>query len=332
MVATTRPVPKVAVEESKAQRIQRQQARFRDRGGTFVPSDKNPLADILLARTVTGESPSKAKSLHSSKTERLLPTASPVRRTAVLSPSRDSSNAARPKGAGSLSEKAFQENSSVPGSSKAAKRVVECVRKKGSKKRKATHVEDISADENEESKLSRKPKARRPKKSAQYNIATPKCKARTTAVPAARKGVVESEDDQTLVEAPQKAGGRGKKRKSVVIEDTFDMSGDDHPATTRKRMSRLQKTSEKFPSSRRTPESTRKESEGDELEVTRESSTSKRWPPDGDTARKKSEKTPRSTSNSRKAGDADVEFKKLPKGKTSKESSQGRRFCRKRVR
>ncbi|KIK17574.1 hypothetical protein PISMIDRAFT_15003 [Pisolithus microcarpus 441] len=317
MVTTTRPVPKVAVEESKAQRIQRQQARFRDRGGTFIPSDKNPLADILLARTVTGESPSKAKSLHSSKTERLLPTASPVRRTAVLSPSRDSSNAARPKGTGSLSEKTFQENSSVPGSSKAAKRVVESVRKKGSKKRKTTHVEDISADENEESKPSRKPKARRPKKSAQDNIATPKRKARTTAVPVVKKGAVESEDEQTLVEAPQKAGSRGKKRKSVVIEDTYDMSGDDHPATTRKRVSRLQKTFEKFPSSRRTLESTRKESEGDQLEVTCESSTSKRRPPDSDTARKKSEKTPRSTSNSRKAGDAEVEFKKPPKGKTS---------------
>ncbi|KAI5984604.1 hypothetical protein EDD15DRAFT_1714824 [Pisolithus albus] len=61
---------------------------------TFVPSDKNPLADVLLARTVTGESPSKAKSLHSSKTERLLPATSPVRRTAVLSP-RDPSNVAK---------------------------------------------------------------------------------------------------------------------------------------------------------------------------------------------------------------------------------------------
>ncbi|KAG2117186.1 uncharacterized protein F5147DRAFT_811524 [Suillus discolor] len=49
----------VTVEESKAQRLQRQQARFRDRGGAFVPSEKNVLKDILLARTVSGESPSK---------------------------------------------------------------------------------------------------------------------------------------------------------------------------------------------------------------------------------------------------------------------------------
>ncbi|KIK98275.1 hypothetical protein PAXRUDRAFT_702215 [Paxillus rubicundulus Ve08.2h10] len=51
----------VTAEESKAQRIQRQQARFRDRGGAFVPSNSNPLIGILLARTVTGESPSKAR-------------------------------------------------------------------------------------------------------------------------------------------------------------------------------------------------------------------------------------------------------------------------------
>jgi len=68
----------VSVEQSKAQRIQRQQARFRDRGGSgspsplhlqwnspgefysaFVPSEKNPLMDILLSRTISGESPSK---------------------------------------------------------------------------------------------------------------------------------------------------------------------------------------------------------------------------------------------------------------------------------
>ncbi|KAG9308696.1 hypothetical protein JVU11DRAFT_11653 [Chiua virens] len=51
----------VSTEESKAQRLKRQQSRFRDRGGAFVQSDSNPLVDILLARTVSGESPSKAR-------------------------------------------------------------------------------------------------------------------------------------------------------------------------------------------------------------------------------------------------------------------------------
>ncbi|KAG6374135.1 hypothetical protein JVT61DRAFT_4781 [Boletus reticuloceps] len=51
----------VSAEESKAQRLKRQQARFRDRGGVFVPSTSNPLVDILLARTVSGDSPSKPR-------------------------------------------------------------------------------------------------------------------------------------------------------------------------------------------------------------------------------------------------------------------------------
>ncbi|KAI6134329.1 hypothetical protein EV401DRAFT_1348893 [Pisolithus croceorrhizus] len=70
------------------------------------------------------------------------------------------------------------------------------------------------------------------------------------------------------------------------------MSGDEHSATTRKQTPRLQKAPEKLPSSKRALDNTRKEPEGDELEVTRESSTNKRRPPGDDTARKKSEKKP----------------------------------------
>lgn len=95
------------------------------------------------------------------------------------------------------------------------------------------------------------------------------------------------------------------------------MSGDEHSATTRKQRSHLQKVSEKLPSSKRALDNTRKEPEGDELEVTRESSTNKRRPPGDDTARKRSEKVSRSTSNSCKAGDAEIEFKKPAKGKTA---------------
>ncbi|KAF5376064.1 hypothetical protein D9615_007685 [Tricholomella constricta] len=44
------PKAPIPVEESRAQRLQRQQARFRDRGGIFVPSNRNTLVDILLGR------------------------------------------------------------------------------------------------------------------------------------------------------------------------------------------------------------------------------------------------------------------------------------------
>ncbi|KAG2131655.1 hypothetical protein DEU56DRAFT_453713 [Suillus clintonianus] len=80
----------VTVEESKAQRLQRQQARFRDRGGAFIPSENNPLKDILLARTVSGESPSKAA------------TKSPYRhRSLSVSPSKAKRNKVASKAQGS---------------------------------------------------------------------------------------------------------------------------------------------------------------------------------------------------------------------------------------
>ncbi|KAI0339075.1 hypothetical protein BDW22DRAFT_632205 [Trametopsis cervina] len=57
-----------SVEESRAKRIEKQNARYRDRGGIFVPADTNPLLDVLLARGVNGESPTKrAKRLAGSR-------------------------------------------------------------------------------------------------------------------------------------------------------------------------------------------------------------------------------------------------------------------------
>ncbi|KAG6879639.1 hypothetical protein C0992_000274 [Termitomyces sp. T32_za158] len=49
----------VPVEESRAQRLQRSQARFRDRGGIFVPTARNTLVDILLGKRVA--SPKKGR-------------------------------------------------------------------------------------------------------------------------------------------------------------------------------------------------------------------------------------------------------------------------------
>lgn len=100
----------VSAEESKAERLKRLQARFRDRGGSvfaacirravidifdrvFVPSTSNPLVDILLARNVSGESPSKArpkdvvaKRLSLSKANQ----ASPARKTGAATVAKES--------------------------------------------------------------------------------------------------------------------------------------------------------------------------------------------------------------------------------------------------
>ncbi|KAJ6630094.1 hypothetical protein B0H10DRAFT_1110294 [Mycena sp. CBHHK59/15] len=46
----TPPVGPLQVQESRTQRLERQQARFRDRGGIFVPRAHNNLLDILLGR------------------------------------------------------------------------------------------------------------------------------------------------------------------------------------------------------------------------------------------------------------------------------------------
>ncbi|KAI0298463.1 hypothetical protein B0F90DRAFT_1861456 [Multifurca ochricompacta] len=49
------------VQDSKAKRQERLKSRFRDRGGIFVPAEGNDLLNILLARGVNGESPSKKR-------------------------------------------------------------------------------------------------------------------------------------------------------------------------------------------------------------------------------------------------------------------------------
>ncbi|KAH9040918.1 hypothetical protein EDB83DRAFT_2410760 [Lactarius deliciosus] len=50
------------VQDSKAKRQERLKSRFRDRGGIFVPAEGNDLAQLLLARGVNGESPTKRRS------------------------------------------------------------------------------------------------------------------------------------------------------------------------------------------------------------------------------------------------------------------------------
>ncbi|KAI9429018.1 hypothetical protein H4582DRAFT_390211 [Lactarius indigo] len=58
------------VQDSKAKRQERLKSRFRDRGGIFVPAEGNDLAQLLLARGVNGESPTKRRSPRKSTTAR----------------------------------------------------------------------------------------------------------------------------------------------------------------------------------------------------------------------------------------------------------------------
>ncbi|KAH9061927.1 hypothetical protein EDB87DRAFT_387579 [Lactarius vividus] len=58
------------VQDSKAKRQERLKSRFRDRGGIFVPAEGNDLAQLLLARGVNGESPTKRRSPRKSTASR----------------------------------------------------------------------------------------------------------------------------------------------------------------------------------------------------------------------------------------------------------------------
>ena len=52
---------KLSIEESREKRLARVKSKQRDRGGIFKPAESNPLIDILLARDISGRSPSKVK-------------------------------------------------------------------------------------------------------------------------------------------------------------------------------------------------------------------------------------------------------------------------------
>ncbi|KAH8112059.1 hypothetical protein DFH11DRAFT_1788232 [Phellopilus nigrolimitatus] len=49
------------IEASRTKRLERVKAKHRDRGGIYKPAETNPLLDILLARDVSGRSPSRAR-------------------------------------------------------------------------------------------------------------------------------------------------------------------------------------------------------------------------------------------------------------------------------
>ena len=52
---------KPSIEESREKRLARIKSKQRDRGGIFKPAETNPLIDILMAKDVSGRSPSKAR-------------------------------------------------------------------------------------------------------------------------------------------------------------------------------------------------------------------------------------------------------------------------------
>ncbi|KIJ18096.1 hypothetical protein PAXINDRAFT_179466 [Paxillus involutus ATCC 200175] len=251
----------VTAEESKAQRIQRQQARFRDRGGAFVPSNSNPLIDILLARTVTGESPSKARAPKDRSTAPLSKSRVTFERTRQESPTRKRSGVGNKNRAGD-----GDRSNPVAGSSKS---VVHETKSKqpAPRKRKAKPVDSedqVNTDttpapkrrgktlksKGKEADAEQAPKPKFKSKGKQQPASStskpkPKPKPKQKAViPEKVVKVLSSDDDQTLVETPRKhkaatsrnRNGSTNKRKAKAILDSDDENetDDDTPIVTKR--------------------------------------------------------------------------------------------------
>lgn len=269
----------VTVEESKAQRLQRQQARFRDRGGAFVPSEKNALKDILLARTVSGESPSKVA------------TRSPYRhRSSSASPSKAKRNKAASKAQGSpikVRASRLKTNIEAPAgllSGNAAagpsiesggkvlkaqtKKKAGTTTRKGKGKAKATDGNDVSEAETTKVKPAPKRRGRPPKTKPQANDLdidadpepsnhkTRTSKAKAPDISKVKAKLTEeprSDDEGTLVEAPRPK--THSKRKPVIV--TIESDDEDAPMSDNKSAtaepSAIPKTAHKRPSAKDAP-------------------------------------------------------------------------------
>ncbi|KAG1807158.1 uncharacterized protein BJ212DRAFT_1388268 [Suillus subaureus] len=269
----------VTVEESKAQRLQRQQARFRDRGGAFVPSEKNALKDILLARTVSGESPSKVatKSPYRHRSHSTSP--SKAKRNKTTSKAQEShikdrvsrlkTNTEEP--AGLVSGNAVAGPSIESGSkiSKAqTKKKAGHTTRKGKGKAKATDGNDVSEAETTKVKPAPKRRGRPPKTKPQagdldidanlepLNRKTRTSKAKPPDISKVKAKLAEaprSDDEGTLVEAPRPK--THSKRKPVIVtiesDDEDAHMPDNKPATAEPSV--IPKSAHKQPSAKEAP-------------------------------------------------------------------------------
>ncbi|KAG1733714.1 hypothetical protein EDB19DRAFT_1911431 [Suillus lakei] len=214
------------VEESKAQRLQRQQARFRDRGGAFVPSEGNALKDILLARTVSGESPSKVAAKSSYRHRSLSVSPSKAKRNKTASTEATAGLVSGNAAAGKIS-KAQTKKKAGP------------TTRKGKGKVKATDGNDVPEAETAKAKPIPKRRGRPPKTKAQASDlgtfitsylyrktqtsnSKPPDKSKVTAKLAE---VPRSDDEGTLVEAPRPKAH--SKRKPVIV--TIESDDEDAP-------------------------------------------------------------------------------------------------------
>lgn len=238
----------VTAEESKAQRLQRQQARFRDRGGAFVPSEKNALKDILLARAISGESPSKVatKSPYRHRSRSASPPKAKRNKTASKAQgilikdkvSRFKTNTDAPAGLASGNAAAGPSTESGGKISKAqTKKKAGPTTRKGASKVKVNDGNDVSEAETTKVKPAPKRRDRPPKTKPQASdlgidadfepsnrkTRTPKAKAPDVSkVKVKLAEAPRSDDEGTLVEAPRPKTHSKRKPVIVTIESDYE--------------------------------------------------------------------------------------------------------------
>ncbi|KAI0632912.1 hypothetical protein C8Q77DRAFT_855118 [Trametes polyzona] len=225
------PLLGATVEASREKRIERQQARFRDRGGIFRPAEHNPLLDILLARGVNGESPSRANSPRRSRSRSASPNRkhrdgdrSPTRNDTTSAPNRHSrkSLGKRRKSEAQGGEHVEEaEEEKVAGPSKATSKSNKSRATKGAGRKSRVQTTQPESDEQRDRvvvKAASKPKVSR--KNAKQTKSEPNADPTTKAKRAPKRKATAPDPDPTATKKP-------------AADDL--MPNDDEPLVPRKR-------------------------------------------------------------------------------------------------
>ncbi|KAG5642706.1 hypothetical protein DXG03_002309 [Asterophora parasitica] len=203
----------IVVEESRAQRLQRQQARFRDRGGIFVPSNRNTLADILMGRKA----------------------ASPKR---VFGRARSSSLSPSKRGSGRMRSEGAPEPPQTLRASprKAARKDVE----EDGPVAGPSRLPELSA-----SKATKKPSRKSTTAKSKTTSTTGTATTTTTTITAPKKGKAKATSDDDVDKAPAKRRGRPSKAKPITDDDDENTPKDDPPPKPKGKGKRSAKPSAK---------------------------------------------------------------------------------------
>ncbi|KAG6909168.1 hypothetical protein DXG01_001795 [Tephrocybe rancida] len=248
------PAALIPVEESRAQRLQRSQARFRDRGGIFVPTARNTLVDILLGRKVASPKKGRGRSAsvspkknstkkdvtNSEEEEKALrrsprKAAHKVLEQAEAGPSKQSSKSESKLKAVKKSAKETSATATTPSRAKSTPKAKAADRKKPAVKRRGQHPKTFSVDaETTADTIGQVPPAQGTKaakseaKSATEPLPKPKVTRTAKATskrPSKSKPVIAAEDNDDDIKVPSGASSSkskptaSRKKAASIMDD-----------------------------------------------------------------------------------------------------------------